>query len=62
MALRMPDQTPRARDLGIVIGDLPPGPANAMTDVAGVRVGHTTLISGDGPLRVERGRCAPASP
>jgi D-aminopeptidase len=55
MALRMPDQTPRARDLGIVIGDLPPGPANAITDVAGVRVGHTTLISGDGPLRVGDG-------
>ena len=29
-----------------------PGPLNAITDVAGVRVGHTTVISGDGPLRV----------
>jgi len=38
--------TPRARDLGIVIGSLQPGPANAITDVAGVRVGHTTLIEG----------------
>ena len=38
---------PRARDLGIEIGRLPPGPANAITDVAGVRVGHTTLIEGD---------------
>ncbi|MGH2703150.1 MAG: P1 family peptidase [Actinomycetota bacterium] len=37
----------RARDLGIVIGALSPGPANAITDVAGVRVGHTTLIEGD---------------
>lgn len=41
---------PRARDLGIVIGDLPPGAYNAITDVADVRVGHTTLISGAGPL------------
>ncbi len=55
MAPRMPDQTPRARDLGIVIGDLPPGACNAITDVPGVRVGHTTLIAGDGPLRVGEG-------
>ena len=32
-----------------------PGPLNAITDVAGVRVGHTTLISGDGPLRPGEG-------
>src|SRR5512146_105937 len=38
---------PRARDLGIQIGVLQPGPANAITDVSGVRVGHTTLIKGD---------------
>jgi D-aminopeptidase len=38
---------PRARDLGIVVGVLPPGQHNAITDVAGVRVGHTTLIKGD---------------
>ena len=43
---------PRARDLGIVIGDGTPGPFNAITDVAGLRVGHTTLISGSGPLQV----------
>jgi len=36
----------RARDLGIVVGVLPAGPLNAITDVAGVRVGHTTLIEG----------------
>jgi D-aminopeptidase len=41
----------RARELGIRIGRLEPGPLDAITDVAGVRVGHTTLISGDGPLR-----------
>ncbi|HXI46552.1 MAG TPA: P1 family peptidase [Candidatus Acidoferrales bacterium] len=46
---------PRARDLGIVIGEGRPGPANAITDVLGVRVGHTTLIRGDGPLVVGRG-------
>jgi len=40
----------RARELGIEIGPGQPGPLNAITDVAGVRVGHTTLIAGDGPL------------
>jgi D-aminopeptidase len=38
---------PRARDLGIEIGRLQPGPANAITDVAGVSVGQTTLIEGE---------------
>ena len=33
----------RTRDLGIQIGQLPPGPLNAITDVAGVRVGHATV-------------------
>ncbi|MGZ8437640.1 MAG: DmpA family aminopeptidase [Candidatus Limnocylindrales bacterium] len=45
----------RARDLGIVIGQGRTGPRNAITDVAGVRVGHVTLIEGDGPLVVGRG-------
>ena len=45
----------RARDHGIVLGTLPPGPLNAITDVAGVRVGHATLVSGDGPLIVGQG-------
>jgi D-aminopeptidase len=36
----------RARDLGIVVGTLPAGALNAITDVAGVRVGHTTVIEG----------------
>jgi D-aminopeptidase len=40
-------QRPRARDLGFSPGILPPGPLNAITDVAGVRVGHRTLIAGD---------------
>jgi len=38
---------PRARDLGIVTGALPVGPLNAITDVAGVQVGHATLKRGD---------------
>src|SRR5438270_6978110 len=37
----------RARELGIAIGSLEPGPLDAITDVGGVRVGHTTLIEGD---------------
>jgi len=38
---------PRLRDLGITVGIFKPGPLNAITDVAGVRVGHTTLTIGD---------------
>ena len=45
----------RARDLGIDIGRGRPGPANAITDVAGVRVGHATIVHGDGPLVVGDG-------
>lgn len=46
----------RARDLGISIGLLDPGPLNAITDVAGVRVGHATVVDGEaGPLVVGRG-------
>ena len=44
-----------ARELGIRIGRLIPGERDAITDVPGVRVGHTTLIEGDGPLEVGRG-------
>ena len=45
---------PRARDLGVPF-DGTPGPLNAITDVAGVTVGHTTLISGSGKLQVGKG-------
>lgn len=45
----------RARDLGIRIGLGTPGPHNAITDVAGVTVGHATIIRGDGPLVVGEG-------
>jgi D-aminopeptidase len=44
----------RARDLGVPF-DGTPGPLNAITDVRGVEVGQTTLISGDGPLKVGEG-------
>jgi D-aminopeptidase len=45
---------PRARDLGIPL-DGTPGSLNALTDVKGVAVGHTTLISGEGKLKVGLG-------
>lgn len=45
----------RARDLGIVIGQLPCGQYNAITDVAGVRVGHQTIVHGEGALSPGRG-------
>ncbi len=45
---------PRARDLGVPF-DGTPGPLNAITDVAGVEVGHTTLMSGEGKLKVGQG-------
>jgi D-aminopeptidase len=45
----------RARELGIVIGRYQPGPLNAITDVAGVKVGHLTLIRGQGALKPGEG-------
>lgn len=45
----------RARELGITIGRVAPGALNAITDVPGIRIGHTTLVSGDGPLVVGQG-------
>jgi D-aminopeptidase len=45
---------PRARDLGVPF-DGTPGPLNAITDVVGVTVGNTTLISGEGKLQVGKG-------
>lgn len=48
-----PSEEPRARlrDLGIVVGTYEPGPWNAITDVAGVKVGHVTLMRGAGALK-----------
>ena len=45
----------RAPGRGIVIGTLPTGPANAITDVDGVLVGHATIVRGDGALKVGEG-------
>jgi D-aminopeptidase len=51
LAIAVAQGKPRARDLGVPF-DGTPGALNAITDVKGVEVGHTTLISGDGPLKV----------
>ncbi len=53
-ALAASGSMPRARDLGVPF-DGTPGPLNAITDVEGVLVGHTTLIAGSGKLRVGKG-------
>jgi D-aminopeptidase len=53
-AQNKPSAKPRARDLGVPF-DGAPGPLNAITDVSGVTVGHTTLISGDGKLQIGKG-------
>ncbi|HZF94634.1 MAG TPA: S58 family peptidase, partial [Allosphingosinicella sp.] len=45
-ALLMGAAGPRAREAGVEIGILAPGPLNAITDVAGVTVGHVTLVEG----------------
>src|SRR5919107_1104667 len=45
----------RARELGIRVGDLSPGPHDAITDVDGVRVGHSTIVRGEGPLVIGEG-------
>jgi len=45
----------RLRDLGVKPGFLPTGPLNAITDVPGVKVGHTTLVVGEGALRQGEG-------
>ena len=41
------ESRPRARDIGLVVGTFPTGPLNAITDVADVKVGHSTVIEGD---------------
>ena len=46
-SLALAEERPRAREIGVAIGTLPTGPLNAITDVEGVRVGHTTVIRGD---------------
>ncbi len=53
-AQEKPTARPRARDLGVPF-DGTPGALNAITDVTGVTVGHTTLISGEGKLQIGKG-------
>src|SRR6202790_1655639 len=53
-AQEKPAAKPRARDLGVPF-DGTPGPFNAITDVSGVTVGHTTLVSGEGKLQIGKG-------
>ncbi len=45
----------RARDVGVLVGHLMPGPENAITDVGDVRVGHSTVVRGEGRLVVGEG-------
>ncbi|MCP9456451.1 MAG: P1 family peptidase [Nitrospira sp.] len=49
------DVRQRARALGIIVGQYEPGPFNAITDVAGVKVGHRTLVRGEGSLKPGEG-------
>ncbi len=46
-AMTQNPERPRAREIGVIVGELPTGANNAITDVAGVRVGHTTIVEGD---------------
>ena len=50
-----PEERRRARELGIILGRFKPGRWNAITDVEGVQVGHSTIIRGGGPLRRGKG-------
>src|SRR5260370_7406909 len=50
MAERTPVERARARELGILVGTMSRGPVKAIADVGGVRVGHTTIVRGSGPL------------
>jgi D-aminopeptidase len=50
-----PEPRVRARDLGLPLGRFKPGKYNAITDVEGVLVGHSTIIRGRGPLRAGQG-------
>jgi len=45
-----PQNRPRARDIGVEIGTMPTGESNSICDVPGLKIGHVTLMEGDGPL------------
>src|SRR5205823_62777 len=49
------DGMPRARDLGIRVGALPPGPTNSVLDVPGVGLGHATVVRDEPPPPEGRG-------
>ncbi len=49
----------RARDLGINIGTMTAGPLNSITDIEGIKVGHETIIKGEGDLVPGEGPVAP---
>ena len=51
----MTARRPRPREVGLVLGSLPPGTNNAITDVAGVSVGHATVFAGAGALEPGQG-------
>lgn len=51
----MSNVRPRARDIGVHIGELTPGPLNAIVDVPEVAVGHVSLVMGEGPLVAGQG-------
>jgi D-aminopeptidase len=51
----MPTNRCRLRELGFTVGDIPTGPHNAITDVPGVRVGHCTVIEGEGASEIGKG-------
>ncbi len=53
--LELAEKRVRARDLGLTLGRFKPGRQNAITDVEGVLVGHSTIIRGSGPLKVGEG-------
>jgi D-aminopeptidase len=55
IAADSPEARQRAREMGIVIGRYQPGPLNAITDVAGVKVGQVTLNRGEGTLKPGQG-------
>ena len=46
---------PRSKDLGLEMGILPKGKLNSITDVPGVKVGHSTIIEGSGDLKIGEG-------
>lgn len=52
---KFPNPRPRASDLDLKLGILPKGPHNSITDIEGVSVGHSTIVRGEGVLRVGDG-------